>query len=129
MLLLRGAYVLLQDGGAVYADYVRDGTTRASSHRSSRPNYELPLSGATHAVLLVGLSNEGTWIQSERHSALGWDSPLHLADYVRYGLTGRNQGSTGESSYTEQTPMRLRRKRRTFGSTRGHGGDDGRMTD
>jgi len=74
------------------------------------PTFELPLTDSWCAppVLLVGLSNEGTWLQSERHSARFCGVVPHLLDFLCYATTGLNQGACGESAHTDKSPLRVR---------------------
>ena len=89
----------------------RTGMTTGSSHQSDLPQYEIYLQGA--GVFLVGMSNNfgpiagpHTWIQSERHAAMGsygqW--MLHGGTYLLHAASGWQQvGAFGYSPYSEKT--------------------------
>lgn len=112
--VLRGAHVVIAQDPQ--AEYYRLLTTlpgaqpRISSHASDRLQYGIP-EGRIVQTLLVGALGTSVWFQLEGHPWDPWSSPWssfgHIADFVRYRLSGRNQGPLGSSVHTDQLPLTI----------------------
>lgn len=99
-----GAYVILEDDGALYNEKLARGRKRFwCEHASSSPVYDVPGSGGSN--VLIGTTSQGhTWLQWERSSCCSW---AHLGDWFWYAVTGKNQGPEGTSERTEKNPLIL----------------------
>ena len=117
--MLRGANVSISDAGQIYDGFKNDAITtrslnpysRISSHESSAPQYASNL-GPHMRTILMGKTDEGnTWMQLE---GAPWgitqslsNNVSHILDYLRYKMTGENQGPYGSSAYTDQKRLNL----------------------
>lgn len=106
--VMRGAHVELVDGHAAYHVWrtLRSAKSRASSHQSDGTQYQV--SGPFAKAILFGKRRDVTWLQLEGHPWSGVKNRVaHIADFVRYKVTGKNQGPYGSSSYVEKSPLRI----------------------
>lgn len=99
----RGAYVILEDDGALYKEKSAKGRKRFwSEHASADTVYDIP---GTTGTVLIGTTSEGhTWLQWERSSCCSF---AHVTDWCYYFVTGKNQGPEGVSERTEKNPLVL----------------------
>lgn len=96
-----GAYIILEDDGALYKEKLSKGRKRFwCEHASSSPVYDVP--GTTGNVLIGTTAKGNTWLQWERSSCCSW---AHLGDWFYYLFTGKNQGPEGTSGRTEKNPL------------------------
>lgn len=109
--ILKGAYVQLKDNGTFYVLWTRRYkdflTTESCSHNSIKQHYRIR--SVVVPEILFGLSKKGTWIQLENYPA---SNPMHLIDYVRYKISGKNIGPFGSSTYIETNPLIIRKSSR-----------------
>ena len=99
----RGAYVILEDDGALYREKLAKGRKRIwSEHASKDAVYDVK--GITGTVLMGTSPGGHTWLQWERSACctLG-----HFGDWFWYAVTGKNQGPEGASERTEKNPLIL----------------------
>lgn len=115
---LKGAYIKLE-GVDPYNELrslpgVSEGTSSHQSHgaqyRISLKNFrECLFSKITEPAELNGrwIYKNVTWIQLENYSTRLEELIPHILDYVKFVLTGRNQGPFGSSEFTEHNPLQL----------------------
>lgn len=120
--IINGAHVVLLDEGEQYHRWeveLERKHTRTSSHDSTHDQYairgrfvsELLFSRAERAVDTSGQKHQVTWFQIEGHPINSVASfVLHMRDYFRYRVTGKNQSPYGSSRFTEANPLILRRR-------------------
>ena len=97
----RGAYIILEDDGALYKEKLSKGIKRFwSEHASKDAVYDVV---GTTGNVLIGTTTEGhTWLQWERSACC---SLGHIGDWCCYFFTGKNQGPEGVSERTENNPI------------------------
>ncbi len=104
-----GAHVLLLDDGSTYKEWSENPAfkTGRSSHPSNDQQYRM--SGKLVKELLFStVKHEGkvhTWFQLESHPMSFGHVALHMLAYVKYKLSGRNQGPYGSSHHVDQKPL------------------------
>lgn len=99
----RGAYVILEDDGALYKEKLSHGRKRLwSEHASKDTVYDVR--GTTGTVLIGTTPGGHTWLQWERSACC---SCGHFDDWFWYVVTGKNQGPEGASERTEKNPLVL----------------------
>lgn len=115
--VLNGAYLLIPDGGALYTkwkDKLSTARERSSSHHSTVPQLAVAgtfigegLFGQGFKELDAGKILKYSWVQLEAYPTF-WKTVLpHMYSYVKYLMTGRNQGPYGSSLKTEHNPLHL----------------------
>ena len=96
-----GEMFILEDDGRFYRAHT--GIQRWwSEHVSSQPVYDIP--GKLGTILVGMCEDHSSWVQWERSKSC---SCTHAYDWIRYQMTGRNQGPYGESERTEKNPIRV----------------------
>lgn len=115
--MLKGGHLKLNDHGEFYHELLTEFRCtlhkRKSSHQSTVQQYSF--SGPVLKEVLLGVSEDqsgekSTWIQFERHHTKTIiDFILHVFDYIKYLLTGKNIGPYGSSNHTENNPMIIRK--------------------
>jgi hypothetical protein len=129
--ILKGAHVVLDDGGRSYKDWsqtkqLKDHCIkRISSHESNR-KAQYAIRGAVLKEFLFSqrlttekdrternmTNSKATWFQLERHPIKLGYYLLHFLSWINYRITGLNQGPFGESAYTEKiNPLILKLKK------------------
>jgi hypothetical protein len=111
--LLDGGHLLVP--GRVALDRWRDlpgARARPSSHyrdlRGADAGPQYGLAGRfTHEILFGPGPHGATFVQLERAAPSRTALPRHLADWVEYRATHRNQGPYGSSAFTDARPLRL----------------------
>lgn len=100
----RGAHIIVEDSGALYADWHSKGKERIwCEHTSTKPVFDV---AATTGTVLMGTTLDGhTWLQWERSA---FCTCAHCADWFLFLFTCKNQGPDGASSRTESKPIILR---------------------
>jgi hypothetical protein len=113
--ILKGAHVILRDdAGRLYQQLTSPFANlgayeRNSSHSSKDQQYGIVLD-ATLRTILTGTTIFGdTWFQFEgsawgKGASFG-DRLEHAVDYVKYKISGKNQGPLGVSSHVETKPL------------------------
>jgi len=96
-----GAYVVLEDDGALYREKLSRGTKRIwSEHVSKDTVYDVQ---GIMGNVLIGTTPKGhTWLQWERSTCC---SCGHIGDWFCYFVSGKNQGPEGTSERTEKNPL------------------------
>lgn len=109
--ILNGGYIMIEDGGETYADWVRkleQKKSRFSSHEASAEQFAVrgPLFKeclfSKKKIIENGVEREVTWMQLERYPVSFVYGALHLLSWALYKITGRNQGPWGESMHSEK---------------------------
>jgi len=111
--LLDGAHLLVPGREALARWRTLDGAhPRTSSHYhalaepGAGPQYGLAGRFA-HEILFGPGPHGSTFVQLERAAPSRTALPRHLADWVEYRATHRNQGPYGASHFTDARPLRL----------------------
>jgi hypothetical protein len=116
--IFSGAHVRIRDNGMAYAQWLafQKKQTRISSHPSETTQYSLQ--GQVVSEMLFGTVKEVnefgeelfySWFQLERHpfNKNPFNVVAHGIDYLKYKITGKNQGPYGSSIYTDKNPIIL----------------------
>ncbi len=111
--ILKGAYVMIDDGGKTYGDWVNNCIQkhhRLSSHRASATQYAIRGSIVSECLFSKkiikdsnGAEREVTWFQLERYPAKWAYHILHLWSWGIYKIAKKNQGPFGESIHQENS--------------------------
>ncbi len=111
--ILKGGHIKFEDNGSFYNELVEEFNTnlqpRISSHKSSAQQFSL--SGPVIKEVLFGVTVDGngkekTWMQFEKNNTKTLlNLILHLFDYIKHKLTGKNIGPYGDSVFTENNPF------------------------
>jgi hypothetical protein len=108
--ILKGAHVQLCDNDHFYHKWTKKHkdflTTEYCSHNSLKQHYRIQ--SDTIPEILFGTSKIGTWVQLENYPA---SDPMHLIDYFKYILSGKNRGPFGSSTSTDKKPLVLKRRK------------------
>ncbi|MBN9378470.1 MAG: hypothetical protein BGO14_08235 [Chlamydiales bacterium 38-26] len=118
---LKGAYIVLEGIGPYNELRSLPKTSEGtSSHQSHGPQYRISLKNFRECLFskkaiktafrdLNGrqIYKQVTWIQLENYSTRLEELIPHILDYVKFVLTGRNQGPFGSSQFTEHNPLQL----------------------
>jgi hypothetical protein len=102
--IFRGAHVRIYDKGARCDDWktLPTADTRSSSHRSDGDQYHVD--GPLAHTILFGKFGGWTWLQLESHPIHDLVSLIgHGHDFIRYKLSGENQGPYGSSPHAENS--------------------------
>lgn len=101
--IFRGGYVRIIDKGARYDDWktLPSASTRYSSHDSEGDQYHID--GPLSHTILFGKFGPWTWLQLENSTTHGlYNLAVHGIDFVKYKLSGENQGPYGTSNHSEK---------------------------
>lgn len=124
--ILKGAYVLIDDGGFTYHKWKKELKKiahRLSSHDSCDTQFAVRGSVISELLFsikekwdpITGKLKKYSWFQLERHPLKFGYIIRHMAGWVRYRQSGLNQGPFGESIHTERhRPILTRLKSRTI---------------
>jgi len=113
--VLCGAFVSVEDNGAIFEEWqtLQRIKSRISSHASDGKQY--CLRGEFVKEMLFGstitfLDNKRiSWFQLEAHPLTNPITlVLHGLDFVKYKITGHNQGPYGTSEHTDRNPLHIR---------------------
>ncbi|MDR3502820.1 MAG: hypothetical protein P4L79_09575 [Legionella sp.] len=115
--LLNGGHLNLKDDGKFYDELVNHFNSsinkRLSSHHSVAQQYSLSYPISKEVLFGVTEDSEGkkrTWIQFEKHDTKNLlNIILHLIDYIKYRITGKNIGPFGSSEHTDSNPLVITR--------------------
>jgi hypothetical protein len=111
--ILNGGHLNLEDGGKFYDELVNTFNSsiskRVSSHHSIAQQYSLSYPIAKEVLFGITENSEGkkvTWMQFEKHNTKNLlNIILHLIDYIKYRITGKNIGPFGSSEHTDSNPL------------------------
>lgn len=111
--MLNGGHLNMEDGGKFYDELVRNFNSsiskRISSHHSVAQQYSLSYPISKEVLFGVTEDAEGrkrTWMQFEKHNTKNLlNIILHLIDYIKYRITGKNIGPFGSSEHTDSNPL------------------------
>ncbi len=111
--MLNGGHLNLDDDGKFYNELVTHFSLsiskRVSSHHSVTQQYSLSYPISKEVLFGVTEDAEGrkrTWVQFEKHNTKNLlNIILHLIDYLKYRITGKNIGPFGSSEHTESNPL------------------------
>ncbi|CAM4469384.1 MAG: hypothetical protein LEGION0403_FIIPPAGN_00268 [Legionella sp.] len=111
--MLNGGHLNLEDDGKLYDELVKHFNSsiskRISSHHSIAQQYSLSYPISKEVLFGVTEDSEGrkrTWMQFEKHNTKNLlNIILHLIDYIKYRITGKNIGPFGSSEHTDSNPL------------------------
>ncbi|MFJ1269403.1 hypothetical protein ACD661_12625 [Legionella lytica] len=111
--ILNGGHLNWEDDGKFYEELVKNFNSsinrRISSHHSVVQQYSLSYPISKEVLFGVKEDSEGrkrTWMQFEKHDTKNLlNIILHLIDYIKYRITGKNIGPFGSSEHTDSNPL------------------------
>lgn len=107
--ILQGAHVQLEDGGVTFEQWkqmLKNKKRRISSH--SADDIQFSMSGQFVKELLFSKIDNKTWFQLENHPTSFGHVIRHGLDYIRYKISGQNQGPLGSSYFNDKNPLLLK---------------------
>ncbi len=120
----KGGHLVIEDDGELYNKWntFTRKTDRNNSSSHDSIDKQFSIQGPLVKECLIGTRMVGdkkaTWIQLESHPTSVLHVIGHLVSFLKYKLTGKNQGPYGQSKYTEKKPCII--ENNAFEKSKGH---------